>query len=424
MTIQTIQPAIQSFVSADTVSIYPYQSAPDFNNDRIFVYSRGGLLCRFAISTGVQFAFSTLISQSPGGAAPYSACVDSQGYLYMPYDLSNFTGVSKINPDTLEIFTFFGVSSSMDNSPNGVPGVPLFCSPSAGAIPFVYGLSSIAVGSDALSGYVMGNGPTFGGGLFSIGGIGGAGANGSICAAQVGTTGVAFSLLAKNFTSDNELILNTTIITRQAALYDPTAWPTPNPGLTNSNIGTIACTAVDPTWLYIGQNGILCDEMDGNVIAVVFGQDASGHVKTYIVKINSETCAVMWKIEVVGSTDDINCFGFSSIKHGRLAYLLDSAVPHVHEILFIDTATGDNFTSTVGINGVGALGAQYFNDTLGAIFAYVTFTHGSDSPILLNDTPETFTGWAALYVMDRFSPPFTPGGRQVYTKIWGAPAGV
>lgn len=425
MTIQTIQPAIQAFTSADATAIYPFQSAPDFNNDRIFVYSRANnVLYRFSISTGIQFAFNTLVSQSPAGAELYSACVDNQGFIYAPYDVANFTGISKINPDTLEIFAWFGTSSSMDNTPDGLAGLPLLCSPSAGGIPFLYALSTIPIGADALSGYGVGSGPSFLGANFGIGGAAGPGANGAVCAAQIGTTGVAFSLLAKSFASDNELILNKTVITRQAALYDPTSWPTPNAGVTNSTTGTIACTAVDPTWVNIGQNGVLYDESDGNLIAVVGGQNASNNSSAYIVKINAQTCAVMWKVAIVGETDDINCFGFSSIKNGRLAYLLDSAIPHVHEILFIDTATGDSFTSTVGIEGVDTLGAQYFNDTLGAIFAYVTFSQGADSPILLNDTPASFTGWAALYVMERFTPPFSPGGRQTYTKIWGAPAGI
>lgn len=422
MTIQTIQPAIQSFVSADTADIYPYQSAPDFSNDRIFVYSRSdNVLYRFGISTGAQFAFKAQISRSPAGALLYSACVDNQGFVYVPYDLANFTGVSKIDPNTLDIIDWFGTSSAIDNTPGGLPGVPVMCSPAAGGIPFVFALSAIPIGADALSAYGVGNGPFFLGANFSVGGAPGPGANGSVCAAQIGSDGIGFSLLAKSFASDNELILNKMIITRQAALYDPNSWPTPNGGVTNSDPGTIACTAVDSTWVNIGQNGVLYDETDGNLIAVVGGEDASSTTKSYIIKINAQTAAVMWKIEIVGGTVDINCFGFSSVKNGRFAYLLDSAVPHVHEILFIDTLTGASFTSTVGIEGVSALGAQYFNDTLGAIFAYVGFSQGADSPVLLNDTPTSFTGWAALYVMN-VTAPFVPGGRQTYTRIWGAPA--
>jgi len=424
MTIKTIQPAIQAFVSADTDAIYQFQSAPDFNRDRIFVYSRANnVLYRFSISTGAQFAFNALVSQSPAGAELYSTCVDNQGFVYAPYDVSNFTGISKIDPETLKISTWFGTSSSFDNTPNGYPGVPLFCSPSAGDIPFIYGLSTIPIGIDAISGYAVGSGPSFLGANFGMGGLAGPGANGSICAAQIGNTGVAFALLEPSFVNDTNLILNTCVVTRQAALYDPTTWPTPNAGVTNSTTGMIHCTTVDPTWIDIGQNGVLYDESDGNLIAVVFGEDASSDIKTYIIKINRQTCAVMWKVQIVGETDDIACFGFSSIKNGRLAYFLDSAVPSVHEILFIDTATGDSFTSTVGIDGVTTLGAQYFNDTLGAIFAYVTFNQGADSPVLLNGTPANFSGWAALYVMERYNP-FVPGGRQTYTKIWGAPAGI
>lgn len=423
MTIQTIQPALQAFVSGDTAFIYQFQSVPDFSNDRIFVFSQSeNTLYRFSISEGAQFGFNTFVSQSPDGALLFTVCADNQGFLYAPYDTSNFTGISKIDPTSLEIVGSFGVSSSMDNSPHGFPGDPIMCATAANGIPFVFAGSQIPIGVDALSTYVVNGTPGFANGQAAVGGPAGPGANISVCASQ--TTGDCYALCTASISNQSALFVVKSFIAPQAQLYDPTTFPTANSGITNSALGQILATSVDATWVQINQTGVMVDDTDGNLIANVTGLNASNVGSSYLIKINAATLAIMWKVLVPSPTDDINCLGFGSIKHGRMAYLSEGGLPPASEIIFIDTITGDTFTSSDGLAGVTTLGAQYFNDTLGAIFIYVSFVEDVDSPTLLNETPSSFSGWAALYVMERFSPPFVPGGRQVYTKIWGAPAGV
>lgn len=110
-------------------------------------------------------------------------------------------------------------------------------------------------------------------------------------------------------------------------------------------IGQLIPTNVDAGWTSINipvTPGTIYDETDGNLIMLVQGSDST----LRLIKINTTTAAVMWKITVTASVD----FRTTRVRGGRFSYMDQIAGPQ-NVIRTIDTIAGTSVTVNENVLG-------------------------------------------------------------------------
>lgn len=192
--------------------------------------------------------------------------------------------------------------------------------------------------------------------------------------------------------------------------------------VSNSIVGTIARTAVDPAWTgNFACTGICLDQTDNKLI-VVFTGDGGG-APGRICKINPTTAAIEWN-STIPTTDGGgpvipgDAFSWSSIKHQRVGFY--SGGPATATIYNTSDGSVDN-TYTTGLNGLHiSVSAQAYNDSLGCVVLTTDFTNGAGSPTRLNSTPTSWSsGWAALYLAAPITPVLAANTHATQLRIWG-----
>jgi len=410
----SFRPLIQSFVSANVPSPNHFQAVPDWSHDRLFVYEQGGSqqCARFVFSTGAEQGHANL------AASGFINCMslDRIGNIYVPLDLSNYTGVAQYTPG-LELQGAFGVPSADPNYPNGINLPSLMtCVGTANANFLVAaGAEHTVDHGPILSLMFAGRQLGFGGHEFPTGSQSAVMCQGY----QLADSANVFTLTGPILDDVlEEVHLYTTSMNQAAAAWPVADWPdAPNPFVFTVELGQIVPTDVDPSWTTIHLNGCVFDASDGQVVAILTCNDAVTNT-AYIVKIDVADASIKWKIPVPHTTTDNSMMQMGRTLHGTFAYLsIGGITPHVHEVFIIDTADGTYTSYSDGLDGMTPLGGQCFDEISGAILCYGSYTEGADTPLPINDTPSSFTGWFAVYVTERYQPPVNVGGRTSHTAV-------
>lgn len=342
---------------------------------------------RFGFKSGVEASYGPIANVVPTS----TGVVDSAGVSYFPISLSNFTGVTSFKPDMTQKATF-GTPDGFDNQPDSIPRPGLMAITTVGGVQWIITQSdnnSIAGGTVVAALKVAADGTiTFGGSSFAQ-----PGGKGGLCVASGSnlTGGTVYSVAVPNiFFPIQQLLLYTTDISAAAADYDPTTWTTPNAGIVTTLAATLLATAVDAAWTQITCEGIAFDESDGTIIILASNAGAVG----YFVKIKPSDGSVVWKTAFDNPAPGSSMMGNGRIKHGTFYYLAQGSKTQIYTI---DTKDGTAKSNTTGLSGVSVTGAQCSDDVNNCIVVRVSFTKGFGSPVPLNETPDSFSGWAAIY---------------------------
>lgn len=179
---------------------------------------------------------------------------------------------------------------------------------------------------------------------------------------------------------------------------DWSSYAVPNQtGIAMTVIGTLACTAVDAAWTSMSVPDFGYDQTDGNLIAFATGSNSN----CYLIKINSVTAALMWKLKTTGNLNTTG-LGFSNITNAVFGFLDQSG-----NVYAVNTLAGTvNLSFTIaGCTQTPSGAEQLYNGVsqqLYTRFAYNSGTTGAPSP--LSGTAGTFTDWAEYIPFNVFAP--------------------
>jgi hypothetical protein len=141
-----------------------------------------------------------------------------------------------------------------------------------------------------------------------------------------------------------------------------------------ATVGTITVANIDPTWTNITTlYGLAVDQKDGNLLAGFQTGDAVAH-QYYLVKINSTTAAIMWKIPITDGfpyASDRGAMRHSVIKNGQFYLIGGDGTVNI-----VDTIAGTVNTS-LSIFGSGpsaGAGTQISEDVSGSVMWYGGWT--------------------------------------------------
>jgi hypothetical protein len=284
-------PAIQNFTSADTSGATITQCVLDWQN--VYPYQQGSpyQITRFNFATGAEISSSNM----PGTTSNGSCIIDKFGFLYARHSLANYNGISQANAATYVLTGSFGTDSSFNNLPNSIPAPGPITTIAVGSNIWLISICSIPLGTDAhsISAVLVGNvTPSFGGHLFEM-----SGGAWSVCAGpQSGLSATAYTVAGPSglVSIPNAVELYKTVVLPQASSYSPVLWPTANPFITSSLVGSVMPTDVDPAWIGdIAQTGICYDATDGNVLIVVH-TTAAVATTDYVLKLRTSDGTTLW----------------------------------------------------------------------------------------------------------------------------------
>ncbi len=412
----TFAPAIQSFVSDHTGSANSSACLVDWPSSKVFPYDVASpfSISRFAFSTGTEEAHGVL--ENLGLAQPLA--VAPNGYIYSRTNAANY---ASINTNLASDFSFvgtWGTSSPTVGPPTAVPTPGVLTPVTSGTINYLAMVSGIPFGDEGHSISVLwAQGvPSFTGALFYL--TAGAGNYWVQCPfGPAGHQGGTYTM--ESLSAYTKINLYRTAINRDAIVYDPTTWPMVNGAVTTVARGSLLPSAINPAYDQIRCTGVVYDQTDHSVIAQVLAGTGSP-TTNYIIKVDQDTCALKWAVQCPAPEMSI-MMGRGVVKGGSFAVFFANAFSK--QLTVIDTVTGDATITTAGFGDILDAGEQCFNSDFGCILTYVDYSGGT-APVPLGNTPSAFSGWAAIYVTNKVIPPYVPGGRVAYTKIWGAPAAV
>lgn len=365
-------------------------------------------LCRLISQTPgtVRVYHATPVTQNPimsatlengllvGDVDPLTGGLVFQGGAF---GAGNQTPVHKYDPTTWANTGTFGVYSSLGTYPAGIDfSESLVCvgvgtQASGGAVQVTYALLKASAFSGAVGVIRVDNmtAAGFNGNVVSNG----TDNRGAMCRGASGPTrGSVF--LTDSDSPQSSIHLYTVVILPGAETYNIASWPTTNPFISSATVGTIAASAIDPTWTAFSAFGIGYDEVDGNVLLDV-RHTAGPAIPRYIIKVDSTTAAVMWaapNLSAVGAVDEF--LPNYRVAAGSLTVLASTASGA------INTSTGA-VTSTVlgGVkapDGISPAASTAGDDVSGLMLLDTQFTQGANSPTPAIGTPSSFTGWAIM----------------------------
>lgn len=169
-------------------------------------------------------------------------------------------------------------------------------------------------------------------------------------------------------------------------------------------LGTITPAQIDATWTNISNEyGIMLDQTDGHLMMLVATTDAVAN-QNYIVKINSATAAVMWKVAINSAADP---YGFSNmnknyVASGKYCFMSWVAVAARNRVYIVDTIAGTaTFSDFLGITNNGS---QWFDSRTGTLTFFGSYNNFGSPPTLIGDwfnVPHTSYSnqWGRLGIM-------------------------
>jgi hypothetical protein len=413
----TFVPAIQAFIPVES-GINTFEAPVDFSRGWIFPGgATSDVLTRFGITSGVEELSEPLSSyDANAGYPPFQS--DITGAIAIAKALPfNSNGVVTIDASTLAFIADWGTQTGLGpDYPNCVgvisDPVPLWTGEGIGLQSFM--LAGVYRSAFSQNVAVVSINPVlqFAGFLMTLDEaevtcVAGPSSVAEATGYVIGSPGL--------IGGPYQLGIYQVTIGIDAQSWNPTDWPTPNGSIAGAPIGSkIMPTDIDPTATTLGCTGAVLDQTDGNILANI---TTDGTNSNYVVKISAVTGQLLWKLVIPSGSGSM--MKYSSIRHGVFCHLLGSAFTHT--LYTIDTIAG-TLTSSTNNNLAGIVsGDQCYNDSTGALILHAQVTNAGTAghPLRLNDTPATFTAWAALYVNAAFSQPVIPYSRTSQTRIWG-----
>jgi hypothetical protein len=205
--------------------------------------------------------------------------------------LMNAQPILKLDPNTFAVLGTFGVATSFPSYPASVwLGEGIVCVVCNGVS---FGFLKYSEFSGAVAGFRVDTMQHSG---FIADIVSGSTDNrGLIIAGKTGGTSASVFLSWSATTVPKPAVpLYRIDVAASATAYDPASWPTPNPGITWTTVGTVPVAAVDPTWTGFTVYSLGYDQADGNVLMLAGTTDSSQGYR--VLKLNSTTAAVMWNI--------------------------------------------------------------------------------------------------------------------------------
>jgi hypothetical protein len=371
---------LQSFVGSDAnvTGVSGDDAVADFARYGIYTVKEGdathdGARWVSMLNGGVNLEaeFSTIANGESGGtglAYPYS--LGGDGNIYSASDLSNNTVLWKIDPFTLVRSASFGTAGS-----GFLADASHLCLPSsmavivAGGVNYMF-MPALAAGKPGtlLDTDTM----TWANFTFTP--------DEDRAYACAGAPGFAWALA-----SDVDGGATTTPL----GLYriEVTA---AGVGIT-TKVGTIAPSAIDPTWTHFTVvQGPCYDAIDNDVMFIAQTTDSVTN-KQYLVRVSGSNADVINVLALTGIiTGSLSAFPKSTMPNGLIAFMIDDVL-NVADVY-------NELLTTFTIPGLVATGGQIFDGYSGQLILYGEFTQTTGSPNLLNSTPTTFTDWCSLSI--------------------------
>lgn len=345
---------IQSYIATNS----PDSFIDDYSNNRVFSIATGQLstssIASFNRLTGVKTAELT-VSQIYSGqnlidgwgvATSGGAILGPDGYIYCSVFSTNSSPIAKIDANTLKCVAGFGLSNSGSTNTNKAAIVI-----GDGVVVNVAGFNWLVYIGAAFHhlNVIEVDSMTWGGHDFAYtnGAIG-------ICAGDSVNAGQqSYANVFSSASISTNVGLYRTTITYGAAAYNnpPTNTGTPaaetNGGISTTLIATITPADIDATWTGFTQViGPLYDPVDGNVIMMFY--NISGTTTKYIVKLNSQSGAVIWTSAVNWNGMNNRGMTRTKVQNGVLAFQAATLTAGHLRNEFIATASGSetNFDTT------------------------------------------------------------------------------
>lgn len=208
------------------------------------------------------------------------------------------------------------------------------------------------------------------------------------CAGESGPTGG--SVFLANATGSASITLNTIAITPGAETYAISSWPTANPHIVSSIIGTIAATVVDATATTISCGNMGYDQVNNLLVLQVTTNGTA--TPQALLGVNPATAGIVWKTAITGSiVGNLSAYAIN----GMIALLKPSSgsTPTGGGAAIINTATGTLTTSA--FNGVVPSFAAG-SDITGLILVNTSFVQTTGSPTPASGSATSFTGFAIM----------------------------
>jgi hypothetical protein len=181
-------------------------------------------------------------------------------------------------------------------------------------------------------------------------------------------------------------------VTAAATSYDPATWPATNPGITWTTVVTVPVAAIDPAWTAYEVFSAGYDLADGNIL---WACGTTSSVDGYrLIKLNSVTGAIMWKLTTGTTTADL---GGSRI-NGTLWYIRNPGAGAGPTSSYrIDTIAGTMTTQTIsGFFAQTGVASQRSDSDTSVMFYGGTFNAGGNNPIPVAGTSPFSGGWATM----------------------------
>jgi hypothetical protein len=351
------------------------QCGVDWGRRRVFI-GNGTYLSRVGIRTGTEQTYALASGYAEGGFPPIG--LDSDGNLYQSIAASLYSGgIQGISGDTLAKTiraTYTAPNYGGSNTVAVKTGSQQFAiSTNIGNTIINLNNTSVSKGKNALVSVGWPNGN----------------ARSAICAGKPGSN-LAFLL-----TSPGDGI-STQISTLHKIVCGITA--------TVSVVDTYVPHDIDSNWTESYIAGACVDETDGDLLVSFFG--VGGSQGTYIVKLDHQTGAIVWKCAVDSASGGSGAVGQNQMSQSRIRNqrLVIATNSSGNKITIIDTSDGSKTSYTTGLNGLTIYNYQCYDDTLGAIIGVFSMVPASGGPTLLRNTPATYAGWFVLYVADAITP--------------------
>lgn len=338
----------------------------------------------YALNLATQAAPATS-AVAPGDNPAVFAVDPFSGDLLVQRGTVNGEPVYKLNPTTFAVISSFGTTTSFPSYPSSVwVGEGLVCIVCNGVS---YGLLKYSEFYGVVAAFRI---DTMAHAGFAATVVSGSTDNrGAMCAGASGGSAASAFLTWEALQYTATIPLYVVTITAAANGYNPSTWPTTNPGISWATIGTIAASAVDPTQPNLACNSIGYDLADGNVLMwVTTGTSAA--VNAFIVKVHSTNAAVLWTVPI-----DTNAR--VSLEHSRIngslwVFSTDSA-GHAHTSWQIDTIAGTATTRSLGGTFNTLPGYPIFDSESQVALYAGDYWQGTQSPVPADSGTVTSAGW-------------------------------
>jgi len=361
----------------------------DWERGFVFMIGQTGYQ-KYTTALETQAALVTVATA--GTRFVYAAAVDPlSGCLIIQTEPGNTAGVpiSKLDPNTFAVLDTFGISTSTPSYPTAVAvGQDIALVVCNGV---TFGFLKYTTFSGVVSGFRVDTMEHCG---FSQAIVSGSTNNRGCVAAgkSGGATASVFVSWDSTTTIQPTVPLYRIDIAASATAYNPATWPTPNPGITWTTVGTVNVSAVDPSWTGFTVYSLGYDLADGNVLLLAGTQN--GTQGNRLLKLNAQTAAVMWNIAIDTVLVDL---GGSRINGSLWMFRNVGATAGPTSSYRINTIDGTMVTQTISGVFAGANEKSQQSDSDNSVMFFGgTFNAGGNNPIPVAGTSPFINGWAFM----------------------------